>query len=141
MKKRNRESWRKDWLVLINKLTSHDLQKLSWLDRLQENPHWSFVEFMCCYFDDCLLQKSYSEFISGGYVSQQEFDVLNEWHQLLDNYTAPDNKDDDHLAILNDPRWLQIIHAGEKAKEQLAVLLPEDERKFLTEKIDYKQKY
>ena len=47
-----RDAWRQRWLSSFNELTSIELQQKSWLDRFNKNSHWSFVEFMCSYFDN-----------------------------------------------------------------------------------------
>lgn len=134
-----REIWRQRWLSSINELTSLELQRKSWLDRHQTNPHWSFVEFMCSYFDDLLCDFPYSHYIEIGWVSIQEYEVLRDWHEALDNYLAPRNDDHDREVILADRVWLEIVEAGEKAKLKLAVFLSKVEQEILTEKINYLQ--
>ena len=123
----------------INELTSIDLQRKSWLDKHQTNPHWSFVEFMCSYFDDLLCDFPYSHYIEIGWVSPKEYEILSHWHQALDTYQAPNNDDNDRVAILEDKKWLEIVRSGEKAKEKLANLLSNEEQQALTETINYIQ--
>ena len=132
-----RKLWRDRWLDCINELTSFRLQQESWLDISHTNPHWSFVEFMCCYFDDLSIADNYTDHIAKGFVSQKEFDVISQWHEELDNYTSPNNDDYDHQAILNDSKWLDIVKCGEVAKNNLAKILSDDERQILTQKINY----
>lgn len=134
-----REIWRQRWLSSINELTSLELQRKSWLDRHQTNPHWSFVEFMCSYFDDLLCYFPYSHYVELGWVSLREYEVLKDWHEALDNYQAPGNDDNHREAILADPTWLEIVKEGEKAKLKLAEILSDEEREILTENIDYLQ--
>jgi hypothetical protein len=134
-----REIWRQKWLSSINELTSLDLQRKSWLDRHQTNQHWSFVEFMCSYFDDLLCDFPYSHYIEISWVSPQEYDVLSDWHNALEKYKSPNNDDNDRAAILGDNKWLEIVKAGEKAKERLAGILNNEERQALTKTIDYLQ--
>jgi hypothetical protein len=57
-------------------LTSIDLQKASWLDKENTNPHWSFVEFICCYFDDLALDDNYKSEINEGFVSIEEYNLI-----------------------------------------------------------------
>jgi hypothetical protein len=134
-----REIWRQRWLGLINELTSIELQRKSWLDRKQSNPHWSFVEFMCSYFDDLLCGLPYTHYVEIGWISTQEYEVLIDWHETLDRYQEPRNDDHDREAILADKNWLEIVKTGEKAKLKLANSLAHAERKILTENIDYLQ--
>lgn len=133
-----REIWRERWLDCINELTSIELQKSSWLDRHQRNPHWSFIEFMCTYFDDLLCDFPYSHYIEIKWVSAQEYEILKSWHTALDIYKSPDNDDHDREGILNDAKWITIVKMGTEAKNKLAELLPINEKEILEAYIDYR---
>ncbi|HEY9113895.1 MAG TPA: hypothetical protein VIN10_04300, partial [Bacteroidales bacterium] len=130
--------WRESWLDCINQLTSFDLQKESWLDMNHSNPHWSFVEFICSYFDDLGLEGDYEKLLEDGWIKREEFEIIEEWHKNLAKYDSPKNDDYNHEAILNDSKWLEILKIGEKAKSRLALILGDREKKILTEKINYK---
>jgi hypothetical protein len=134
-----RELWRNRWLDCINELTSFELQKESWLDKSNSNPHWSFVEVMCCYFDDLGIDNNYEYQLKKNWISENEFEIIKTWHNLLDNYTSPKKDDYDVEAILMDEEWLLILKEGQKAKSELSKLLNEEEIKILNEKIDYTQ--
>lgn len=95
-----------------------------WLDETNTNPHWGYVEFMCCYFDDLFLREGYRKFIEDGWVSESEYSCLKNWHELLDHHSSPNNDDYDSYAILNDTEWRRIVSLGSVAKEQLINLLP-----------------
>ena len=129
--------WREWWLGCINELTSLDLQKKSWLDKTHTNPHWSFVEFMCSYFDDLGIDDHYEYPIDKGWLTNQEFEIIKDWHEALDKYDSPKNGDYDHSAILNDPKWLDILQIGQTMKNKLVSTLNETEKKILTEEIHY----
>lgn len=129
--------WRKRWLSSINELTSFDLQKKSWFDKTHSNPHWSFVEFMCSYFDDLAIDDNYKYQLDKGRVTKKEYELIEDWHIALDKYNSPKNDNFDNEAILNDPNWLNILEIGIKAKEELVKTLNESEIDFLTEEIDY----
>jgi hypothetical protein len=126
-----KEIWRQRWLESINELTSLDLQTKSWLDSSKQNPHWTFVEFMCSYFDDLFISENYSEFISKGWLTQKEYDVVKNWHDAIDKYESPDKHDYDHSAILKDQKWLDILKVGVNAKSKLVDLIDENEKKHL----------
>jgi len=134
-KKKN--MWRERWLRSVNELTSLELQRKSWLDKTHTNPHWSFIEFMCCYFDDLVIDDKYKYQLDKGWISNLEYELIEDWHIELDNYNAPNNDDYDNEAILNDPKWLEILEIGIKAKVELAKTLDETERDFLTKEADY----
>ena len=133
----NREIWREKWLSSINELTSLELQKKSWLNVTNTNPHWSFVEFMCCYFEDLDIENINNYPYSQGWITKQEYEIIKEWHEALAKYNSPLNNDYYNEAILNDPKWLTIIKAGIEAKNKLVEIVSTSEKHKLTEEIDY----
>lgn len=129
--------WRERWLSCINELTSLDLQKKSWLDKTHTNPHWSFIEFMCSYFDDLAIDDNYKYQLDKAWVTKVEFEIIKNWHIALDKYKSPKNDDYDNEAILNDHIWIEILQIGMETRNELGKTLNETERQFLTEEIDY----
>ena len=127
-----REMWRERWLDSINELTSFDLQVKSWLDKANTNPHWSFVEFICTYFDDLFLDDNYQYVLHNRWITEHELEIIKEWHEELNRYNPPGNDDYDNEAILNDKKWLAIIAMGESAKNKLKQVLTVEEIKILT---------
>ncbi|HEX8547988.1 MAG TPA: hypothetical protein VF691_13590 [Cytophagaceae bacterium] len=136
MANKSKNIWRERWLSSINELTSYDLQRKSWLDTAQSNPHWSFINFMSSYFDD-LLDNNYKSFLDKGWVTSGELVIIKDWHHALDTYNPPGNDDYDREAILNDQKWLEVIRLGVIAKNKLSEMLNEKERQILVEAIDY----
>ncbi|TXF79220.1 hypothetical protein [Chryseobacterium sp.] len=137
MTSNDKNLWRASWLGCINQLTSLELQKKSWNDRTHSNPHWSFVEFICCYFDDLVIHENYKYQLDNDWVTQKEYDLIEDWHTALAKYNPPKNDHFDNEAILNDPKWLEIIEIGVAAQNNLASILNDTERKLLTEETDY----
>ncbi|NVO30731.1 hypothetical protein [Hymenobacter lapidiphilus] len=125
--KMDKQYWRSMWLSSIAELTNLDLQIEKWLDASNANPHWGYVEFMCCYFDDVFQGRKYEDFLSDGWISEAEYDCVKDWHELLDAHKAPNNENYNDLAIVNDLEWRRIVAIGVIAKEQLIKLLPSDE--------------
>jgi hypothetical protein len=117
-----RDLWRVRWKSSIEELTSLDHQRKTWLDAAKPSVHYTFVEFMCCYFDDLLCGMNYDQLYEDGYVSEQEKDALIEWHTALNGYNSPQNNDYDDAAILNDPEWIRIVTLGAMAWKRLLVL-------------------
>lgn len=134
-----KELWRNRWLSCINELTSLELQRQSWSDKRNSNPHWSFVEFMCSYFDDLGIDNNYEYQLKQGWITNTEFESISAWHQLLDKYESPKKDDYDVEAILTDFNWLMIIEEGVKAKNELSGVISDEEKRILFEEIDYKQ--
>ncbi len=126
-----RNYWRQLWLQAIYELTSMEFQKKKWLDNENENPHYSFGEFMNSYFDDTLSDFDYSHYIGIDWISQQEYEMLKEWHSELHKYETPNNDDYDEKAILDDIKWIEIVKKGEQAREKLFETLNETEKKYL----------
>lgn len=129
---KEKNEWRKRWLSSINELTSFDLQKKSWIDKTHSNPHWSFVEFMCSYFDDLAIDNNYKYQLDKGWVTKKEYELIEDWHIALDKYKSPKNDNYDNEAILSDPNWLNILEIGIKSREELAKTLNESERVYLS---------
>lgn len=132
-----KDLWRENWLSSINELTSFDLQKKSWLDKTHTNPHWSFIEFMCCYFDDLAIDNNYKYPLNKGWLTNEEYEIIKDWNEALDKYHSPRKNDYDNEAILNDTKWLDILQTGVNAKNKLVDFLPDNEKQILKEEIDY----
>jgi len=131
-----RRSWRLLWLSSINELTDIDLQRATWLDMENLNPHWTYVEFMCSYFDDSHTENNYESPLKWGFLSEEEFTAIQRWHELLDAYEEPVEYYD-HKGILEDEKWLQIAQLGLECKRELSKHLNEEEKEVLNEKVDY----
>jgi len=135
MTNNDKKLWRERWLSCINELTSLDLQRKSWLDNTHSNPHWTFVEFMCSYFDDLAIDENYKYQLDKDWVTNNEFEIIEDWHNALDKYNSSKN-DYDNEAILNDPEWLKILQIGVATRNNLAKILNDTEKQFLNDKID-----
>ena len=132
-----KELWRNRWLSCINELTSLKLQKDSWLDKTNLNSHWSFVEFICSYFDDLGVDNNYDYQLKNDWISKNEFEKIKDWHELLDKYESPNNDDSNHKSILKDENWLAIVEEGLKTISELKKSLNKKEIEVLTEEVDY----
>jgi len=130
--KLNRETWRRNWILIMKDLTNLKYQKKTWLDLNNTNPYYSFIEFMCSYFDDLDLSNGYENHIKSELVTKAEYEVISEWHRLLSEYESPDNDDHNNQAVLNDKNWLKIIDLGKKSIKSLKPHLNKFERSLLT---------
>ena len=74
-REKHKEQWRSRWLSCLNELTSIELQKKSWVDKSNTNPHWSFVEFMCSYFDDLAIDNQYEYPLTENWITKNEFEI------------------------------------------------------------------
>jgi len=123
--------WRKNWLISINELTDYHLQKISWLNENTQNPHWTFVEFMCSYFNDLSLENGYEEYLKISWLTEMEYLTIKDWHNKLNKYESPNENDWAVEQILNDEKWIEIVNLGKNAKENLLYELNENEKKIL----------
>lgn len=128
-----RKNWRPRWLGSIQEFADIDTQRAKWLDPSNTNPHWSFVEIMCCYFDDIgLTDLGYSGWIEHGLISSAEAAAVADFHAIANAYNSPRGDDYDSAAILGDPRWLHVVEAAKEAQARLAELIADaDERRLL----------
>jgi hypothetical protein len=129
--KMNKEIWRENWLISINELTDYNLQQKSWLNKKTKNPHWSFIEFMCSYFDDLFLQDGYEQYLKINWVTDLEYSVIKDWHNKLDKYKSPSENDWADDLILNDTNWIGIVKLGEITKQNLLHILSRNEKEIL----------
>jgi hypothetical protein len=124
-----RKIWRLNWLGSLADLANIELQQ-RWLDQRITNPGWTYVEFMCKYFDDLgWSDDGYEEKIRSGFVTRDEHHCVKDFHLALDHYMAP-NGDYDHSAILGDPAWQKIVAPGHQSIVELEKLIIDPEEKI-----------
>ncbi len=130
-----RRYWRLNWLSSIQAFSDTEVQQTRWLDPQERNPHYSFVECMCCYFDDAFVgeDKAYQRLIERGHLSRDEVAAVAEFHALVDTYQSPNNDDYDNKAILSDPAWQSVTDAAQSARRRLICLLtdPNEQRAIM----------
>ena len=129
-----RRNWRTNWLSSIQEFADEEMQRRSWLDPTNTNPHFSFVECFCCYFDSFgLSDGGYEWAVKEKLVSRDEVTAVAEFHQIADAYESPTD-DFDHDAILGDPKWSEVVDAAKHAQAALLDLIEDaGERRFLVE--------
>jgi len=103
------------WFGSVQELSDLDLQRRTWLDKSNTNPHWSYVEFCCCYPSGDQLDSA----LIKGWLSRSEFEILNKLGRAIDEYSAPDADDYNHASILEDPAWRMVVESAEVARQQL----------------------
>ncbi|MBI3196452.1 MAG: hypothetical protein HYZ40_02860 [Rhodospirillales bacterium] len=118
-----------EWFASVQELSDLGLQRRTWLDKSNTNPHWSYVEFCCCYPRGDQLDSAFIE----GWLSPSEFEILNRLGRAIDQYSAPDAGDYNHAAILEDPAWRRVVASAEIARRQLLTLVTNaDEQRALS---------
>lgn len=124
-----RVSWRARWLASIREVADLREQRATWLNSDSDNPHYSFIECMCCYFDDLVLddEGGYENRIAEGLVNDAEVAAVAALHVILSAYSSPGGNDYDHAAILSDPAWHVVAEEAQRTIDRLRGLLSEPE--------------
>ena len=120
-----RKNWRPRWLASIQEFADIKTQREKWLDPSNTNPHWSYIEYMCCYFDDLGLSDDLGldGCVQNELLTAQEADATREFHVVAGAHNSPNDDDYDNAAVLADPKWLQVVEAAREAQRRLAALL------------------
>ena len=106
---------RRWWFGSVYEISDLDLQRCTWLDTTNQNPHWSFIEFVSSYPDDDQLQHALSQI----WLTPDEFDILSNLRRILVEYSPPGEKYYDNAAVLDDPAWHSVAAAAERARQRL----------------------
>ena len=118
-----RRNWRTNWLSSIQELADDETQRRLWLDSTNTNPHFSFVECFCSYFDDLgLSDRGYKWAVMQGLLSEEEVAAVAGFHKIAHAYESPTD-DYDHQAILADPKWADVVAAAKQAQAELLRLI------------------
>ena len=121
-----RENWRPRWLGSIEEFADIKTQRTRWLDPNEPSPHFSFIEYMNCYLSDLGLTDDdlgYDGWVEHGLITREEADCTHKFHELALSYSSPNGDDYNNLAVLNDPKWRQVVEAARLAQEMLVKLL------------------
>ena len=122
-----RASWRARWLAAIREIADLREQRATWLNPEAENPHYTFIECMCCYFDELRLNRdeSYWARVEEGLLTIDEVAAVKPLHSMLSAYSSPTGDDCDHQAILSDPAWRAVTEEAKRTIGRLRDLLRE----------------
>ena len=134
---RQRTAWRLNWLRAISDAADVDMQRATWLNPENGNPHFSFTECVSCYFDDLRLGSGYNAAVNGGLVTEQEAVLASNFHTAFNRYVEV-NSDQSDESVLADPKWLVVVREAAMLKRKLLdYLLAGDERTVLSERSIY----
>ena len=129
-----RHLWRLSWLDSIEEFSNAEAQAARW--GVDPSPHYSYIEYCCCYFDDLALNDKadgYVEALQTGLVSNAEVEAVDLFHQSLCQYQPPTTIWDND-GILADPDWQNVIAKAAQAKVALLAIITDDiERWHLTQ--------
>jgi len=116
-----RRHWRLVWLSSLHAFSDSDTLRKRWLDPTEQNPHFSFVECICSYFDDANLgeENAYEKRLAEGDVGAEEVTAVAEFHSLAESYDSPSGDNYDHEAILRDEKWQEVVDAAGRSRQRL----------------------
>jgi hypothetical protein len=136
-----RRVWRLNWLSAIQEFCDLHGQLAAWLNPNAHNRHFTFVELYECYLDDLVLsadQQGYPVRIAEGLLTEVEAAAVAKFHEVAASYNAPAGDDFDHVAILDDPAWLNVVREAQLARDCLAsLILDPAERAALFERSEH----
>lgn len=116
-----RRTWRVQWLGLIHDLADLDLQRRRW--GRDPSPYWGYIEFVCSYFDSTIYDESYDYVLSAGFISSAEFQAVAAFTQALYAHTSPTGDDYDNQAVLDDPKWHDVVRLAGEVRDELRPLI------------------
>ncbi|MFK8251989.1 hypothetical protein [Ancylobacter terrae] len=109
------------WLGLIRDLADIDLQRRRWGN--DPSPHWSYIEFVCSYFDSTIYDDYYAYVLSVGFISSAEHRAVITFTEALSAHVSPTGNDYDNQAVLDDPKWHDVVRLAGEARDELRRLI------------------
>ena len=103
------------WFSHLRDLSDLEMQRRTWLDVTNTNPHWSYVEFVESYPRADQLADAFKR----GWLNVDELAILSELGRLLESHAAPGGDDFDNQAVLDDPAWQAVVEAAKRATQRL----------------------
>ena len=125
-----RKNWRFRWLGLLFEFSHIDYQRRLWFDKIYSNEIGWFSEDICQYFDDLYLDDNYVTHLEDGTITQKEFDIIKEFHLVLDRFVEMTNKlgdSFDESKILENPDWIMICNKGTSVWKNLKKVITDTE--------------
>ena len=115
-----RKNIRLNLLGSIFEFAHLEFQRKVWLEAAFENYSSDYTEALCQYFNDFDLSSGLEKFVNKGFVSEEEFNILNRFHTALDNYTErTEKKNLTDKDILLDVEWIELTKMAKNAWEKL----------------------
>ena len=113
-----RQRWRTNWIDCLRELADIEYQRSTWLSTKPLSAHYTFVEFVECYYDT-ITHLGYDELVRRCVVTAAEAQTVMRFHHLLEKYEPPNDDPYAVDAILTDPNWHTVVDAASEALNQL----------------------
>ena len=127
-----KEIWRYSWLESIHNLTSFKLQSNIIVNMANGTSHWSFDILVNNYIDNVFLGFDYPYYTDElNYLSPEEFEIIKDWHNELEDYILLIGDDSVETVNLRDKLLISFLQNGKLVKQKLLAILPEAEKQYL----------
>ena len=127
-----KEIWRQSWLESIHKLTSFKLQNNIIVNMGNGVSYWPFDILVNNYIDKVFLGFDYQYYTDKmNYLSSEEYEIIKDWHNELEDYILLIGDESDETVILRDRLLISFLQNGKLAKQKLLAVLPESEKQYL----------
>ena len=127
-----KEIWRHSWLESIHKLTSFRLQNNIIVNMANGTSYWPFDILVNNYIDKVLLGFDYQYYTDEmNYLSPEEYEIIKEWHNELEDYILLIGDDSVETGISRDKLLISFLQNGKLVKQNLLAVLPEAEKQYL----------
>jgi hypothetical protein len=127
-----KEIWRHSWLESIHKLTSFKLQNNIIVNMGNGVSYWPFDILVNNYIDKVLFGFDYQYYTDEmNYLSSEEYEIIKDWHNELEDYILLIGDESDETVILRDRLLISFLQNGKLAKQKLLAVLPESEKQYL----------
>lgn len=125
-----KRNWRFRWLGELFLFAHIEYQKALWIDQSIPNEIGWFSEDVCKYFDDLSLDDDYDYQIKNKIITQQELDIIFEFHKIFKEYIELTNIsgsyfDDDK--VIDDENWLKVVEVGKTSWHNLKKVITNQE--------------
>lgn len=105
------KNWRRRWLFCLFELSHLSFQRKLWIESAFPDIKGDFDEGMCQYFIDLGFDDNYANEIEKEYISEEEYNTIKIFHELLSGYDDGNKTDSE---ILIDSKWIEISEIGLK---------------------------
>lgn len=126
------KNWRRHWVFCLFELSHLAFQWKLWVESAYQNITGDFDEGMYQYFVELGLVKNYINEIENGYISKDEYSIIEGFHRLLAGYYEKEQPEQPDAIVLKDSEWIKISETGLKTWDVLKSSLEDkDEIDFI----------
>ena len=119
-----RHNIRKRWIYSLFEFAHLEYQSRLWIEAQYSDIIGDATEAICGYFDDLDLNNGYESFVKEGFVTQEEAEIVSEFHDLLNIYVSrPEKNSLSDKNMLRDIEWINLTKLAKVNWEKLKVII------------------